>query len=168
MESKRNYAGSKKTNEPRTLGEILDGMFASNQPLARAARRRAAKAPLLPRWNRNTELCIDLKTVLHSDTYVRKGKTYHGLLRRDHDADIEEFRCRDAHFTFTEVEGPKLYKRNPHVFRGKYITVTRCPDGRLRLNFRPLPSGPGFQLERYALAVYHELLWALEGLVEED
>lgn len=120
-------------------------------------------------WQRCTELCVDLKTMLHSDSYVRKGKQYHGVLRRDHDADIDdEFRCRDAHFTFRETQAPKTYRHNPYVYRGEYITITRRQDGTLRLNFRLLPTGPGFKVERYAMGVANELMWALSGLVGED
>ena len=140
-------AGSRKSSEPRLVGSI-------------------AREVLLG-WNRTTELCVDLKTQLRSDTYVRKGKTYRGVLRRDHDADIEDFRCRDAHFTFIETVAPSDGKRNPHVFRGKYITITQRDDGTLRPNFRPLPNGPDFSAERYALGVANELMWALEGLVEK-
>ena len=77
-------------------------------------------------WHRNTDLAVDLKTILRSD------------------------------------------KRNPHVFRGRYITATRCDDGTPRLNFRPLPNGGrDFNLEHYALGVYNEICMALAGLIEE-
>ena len=36
-----------------------------------------------------------------------------------------------------------------------------------RLNFKELPAGADFNLERYALRVYNELCMALGGLVEE-
>lgn len=41
-------------------------------------------------------------------------------------------------------------------------------NGTYRPNFKPLKVGADFRLERYALGVYNELLWALEGLVEEE
>ncbi len=138
-------AGSAKSSEPRLLGSIISDM--------------------LPVWNRSTELCVDLKTQLRSDTFVRQGKDYRGVLRRDHDADIDDFRCRDAHFTFTETAAQSDDKRNPHVFLGQYITITRRPDGTLRPNFRPMPAG--IPAERYALGVSNELIWGLEGLLEE-
>jgi hypothetical protein len=58
-------------------------------------------------------------------------------------------------------------KRNPRVFRGKYISITRRDDGSLRLNFRPVKMDGDFSIERYAVGVSNELLWALEGLVEK-
>ena len=115
----------------------------------------------------NTELSVDLKTMLRSDRSMATGKEYQGVLRRDWDAEIDDFRCRDAHFTFTETEPQKDGKRNPHVFDGKYITVTRRADGSLRLNFKELKTGEGFRLEGYALGVYNEICMALGGLVEE-
>ena len=121
---------------------------------------------ILKGWHRNTDLAVDLKTVLRSDTSMRTGKEYQGVLRRDQDAEIEDFRCRDAHYTFVETL-PWTTKRNPHVFRGRYISITRRDDGSLRLNFKPIKIDEDFSIERYAIGVSNELLWALEGLVEE-
>ena len=60
------------------------------------------------------------------------------------------------------------WKRNPRVFNGEYITVTRRDDGALRPNFKPVKTGKGFGVVRYAMAVSNELLWALDGLVEKE
>lgn len=147
LDPKRIKAGTKRMKEPRLVGSIVTEM--------------------LQGWNRNTDLAVDLKTVLLSDTSMKTGKEYLGVLRRDQDACIEDFRCRDAHCTFIETVPPTAGKRNPHVFRGEYITITRRSDGSLRLNFRPQKMDRGFSVERYALGVCNELMWALEGLVEE-
>ena len=120
---------------------------------------------VLQGWNRSTELCCDVKTILHSDRTLKTGKDYQGVLRRDHGADIDEFRCRDAHYTFIEML-PWTAKRNPRLYKGKYITITRRPDGTLKPNFRPLPAN--MSVERYAFGVYIELHKALEGLIEEN
>ena len=121
---------------------------------------------ILKGWHRNTDLAVDLKTILHSDTYMKTGKEYQGVLRRDQDASIEDFRCRDAHYTFVETL-PWTTKRNPHVFRGRYISITRRDDGTLRPNFKPMKVGKDFSVYRYALGVFNELMWALEDLVEK-
>ena len=118
---------------------------------------------MLQGWHRNTELSVDLKTILRSDRRVQSGKDYQGILRRDVKSD--EF-YYDEHFTFTETM-PWSTKRNPHVFRGKYISVTRRDDGSLRLNFRPLKIDEDFSVYRYALGVFNELMWALEDLIEK-
>ena len=120
---------------------------------------------VLQGWNRSTELCCDVKTILHSDRTLKTGKDYQGVLRRDHGADIDEFRCRDAHYTFIEML-PWTMKRNPRLYKGKYITITRRPDGTLKPNFRPLPAN--MSVERYAFEVYRELRQALTGLIEEN
>ena len=140
-------AGSKRMKEPRLVGSIIEEM--------------------LQGWNRNTDLAVDLKTILRSDARIKTGKEYQGVLRRDHDADIEDFRCRDAHYTFVETLPQSAGKRNPHVFDGKFITVTRRDDGSLRPNFRPMKVDRDFSVYRYALGVFNELMWALEDLVEK-
>ena len=119
-------------------------------------------------WHRHTELSVDLKTMLRSDKRMQTGKEYQGVLRRDSDAFIDDFVCRDAHFTFVETVNQQRVKRNPRIFEGKYITVTRWADGSYHPNFRPMPIGDGFNVERYIAGVANELLCALEGLVEEE
>ena len=118
-------------------------------------------------WHKNTDLGCDVKTLLRSDVRMKVGKDYLGVLRLDSDAIVDEFLCRDSHYTFTETL-PWTMKRNPRVYAGKHITVTRRDDGSLRLNFRPLKTGYDFSIERYALGVYNEICMALEGLVEEE
>jgi hypothetical protein len=118
-------------------------------------------------WHRHTELSVDLKTMLRSDKRMQTGKEYQGVLRRDSDAFIDDFVCRDAHFTFVETL-PWTCQRNPRVFKGRYITITRRQDGTLRPNFRPVKMDAGFSPERYAAGVATELMWALEGLVGEN
>ena len=117
-------------------------------------------------WNRNTDLAVDLKTVLRSDRSMKLGKEYQGVLRLDQEGITDEYLSRDAHYTFVETL-PWTTKRNPRVFRGKYITITRRSDGSLRPNFRPMTVGRGFSVECYAFEVYRELYKGLNGFVEE-
>lgn len=119
---------------------------------------------VLQGWNRSTELCCDVKTILHSDRTLKTGKDYLGVLRRDTEAEVDEFLSRDPHYTFVETD-PWTSKRNPRLYKGKYITITRRPDGTLKPNFRPLPAN--MSVERYAFGVYIELHKALEGLIEK-
>lgn len=107
------------------------------------------------RRNNNTDLCVDLKTRLRHDRIAVIGKNYHGVLRHD----------EECHYTFTEAANAD--KRNPQVFCGNYITVTRRDDGTLRLNFRPKTMGPDFNAATYATDVANEILWALTGLLGE-
>ena len=115
-------------------------------------------------FNRNTHLGVNLKTMLRSENVMKVGKDYQGVLRRD--VECDEFRW-DEHFTFVETL-PWSMKRNPRVYNGRYISVTRQDNGNLRPNFKPMKMGDDFTLERYALGVYNELCMALGGLVEEN
>ena len=138
-------AGSKRMNEPRQVGSIVEEM--------------------LQGWNRNTELSVELKTILRNDRTMKTGKDYVGVLRRDREAEIDEFSSQDAHYSFIETVSAKCYRRNPHVFDGEHITITRRADGTLHPNFKPMPVG--MSVDNYAFEVYDELRQALKGLVEE-
>ena len=118
---------------------------------------------MLQGWHRNTELSVDLKTILSSDRRLKAGKDYHGILRRD--VDYDEFRT-DEHFTFVETL-PWSRKRNPRLFNGRYISITRQDDGTLRPNFKPMKVDEHFSVETYAFKVYLELHKALKGLIEK-
>ena len=162
--NKNSRVRSEKQYEPRIVGEILhDYLENSNEPLAVAYREHTTESEEQG-WNRNTHLGVDLKTLLRSDSKMKVGKDYQGILRRDEIC--EEFRY-DEHFTFVETLPPAPDKRNPQVFRGKYITITRRDDGTYRPNFRPMKVDADFSVERFAADVANELLWALEGLVGE-
>ena len=113
-------------------------------------------------WNNNTHLSVDLKTQLRSDRVAKTGKSYQGVLRRD--VFCEDF-CYEEHFTFVETVPQSAGKRNPQVYVGKYITITRRDDGTYRLNFRPLKVDADFSVERYALGLYNEICIALGGLI---
>lgn len=108
--------------------------------------------------NRNTDFCVDVKTILRNDSIAAIGKNYTGELTRD----------SEDHYTFLETLPPKVYQRNPRVFDGKYITVTRKKDGRLQPNFKPIKEWKGFSPANYAKGVANELLWAMESLLEKE
>lgn len=183
-------AGSKKTDEPRLIGDILAEMFSSNSPLAKAisqsvashkyataewkadtedadAERKAADAERKAAdadnsgWFRNTELCSDIKTYLCFDRIAKIGKVYKGLLRRDSDEHFSFFECRPSASAYVSI-------RNPHVFEGKYINVTRrLMDGHIRFNFKEVDFGGRFNPMSYAIGVMTEILKAFKCLGEE-
>ena len=97
-------------------------------------------------------LGIDLWTQLRADPQPRLGKPYHGrLVVRD---------TGDA--LFTEDPPAKPQRRNPRIFDGRYVTLTRREgDGYLRLNFKELPFPPGLDDEAYAHGVGQEVKEAL-------
>ncbi len=114
----------------------------------------------------NTELGCDLKTKLQNDVLMKPGKEYSGILRRDETN--EKYGFDDSHFTFIETLPPTACKRNPRLFDGEHITVTRRDDGSLRPNFKPIKMDRSFTVDGYALAVCNELRQALKGLVGES
>ena len=147
--NKRTRVGSEEQYGPRPAGEVLhDFSKNSNEPQAAAYPKR---------FYPNTELAVDLKLLTNQPGRMPEGAYFNGVLRRD----------GEQHFTFIQTLPPTAGKRNPHVYEGRYITVTRREDGSLRLNFKELKMGAGFKVERYALGVYNELCMALEGLIEE-
>lgn len=171
--TKKNYrAGSRNSNEPRLIGDILAEMFSSNSPLAKAIRQSVASHKYADAegkaaaegnsgWFRNTELCSDIKTYLCFDRIAKIGKVYKGLLRRD----------SDDHFSFLECRrsaSANAIIRNPHVFEGKYINVTRrMKDGHIRFNFKEVDFGGRFNPMSFAIGVMKEIIMAFKCLGEE-
>ena len=74
-------------------------------------------------------------------------------------------RDKEGHYSFVETIGLTDGKRNPHVFFGRHITITRRDDGTYRLNFKPLKMDADFSVDIFAIEVYEELRKALKGLV---
>ena len=113
-------------------------------------------------WYHNTALCVNLKTILRSDRKMKSEKEYPGVLRLD--VECEEFRY-DEHYTFVETLPPTAGKRNPRVFEGEHITVTRRDDGSPHPNFKELRVDKDFSIDGYALEVANEIRQALTGLI---
>lgn len=176
-------AGSKKTDEPRLIGDILAEMFSSGSPLACGYRLSAAsheyaaaegkadaedadaevKAAVEGQsgWFFNTELCSDIKTYLCFDRIAKIGKVYKGLLRRDSDDHFSFFECRCS-------ASANAIIRNPHVFEGKYINVTRrLMDGHIRFNFKEVDFGGRFNPMSFAIGVMKEIIMAFKCLGKE-
>lgn len=171
-------AGSTTCNEPRLVGDILAEMLSSDSLFVKAFRhctashedaaaegqaddaRSRTTVSVVKGWYRNTDLCMDVKTFLRDDRYTKIGKDYTGLLRRD----------SDDHYLFVETEQPAsaACKRNPRLFEGKYISVTRrLRDGHVRFNFKEVDFGVGFNPLSFAVGVMREILKALRCLGEE-
>ena len=176
-------AGSRNSNEPRLIGDILAEMFSSKSPLAKGIRQSVAshkyadaerkadtkdadsegKAAAAGNsgWFRNTELCSDIKTYLCFDRIAKIGKVYKGLLHRDSDDHFSFFECRCS-------ASANAIIRNPHVFEGKYINVTRrLMDGHIRFNFKEVDFGGRFNPMSFAIGVMKEIIMAFKCLGEE-
>ncbi len=142
-------------------------MFTSKKMKMMEEKNKQSKSASPNGWHANTDLGCDVKTLLHRDVRMQVGKNYQGILKLDSDVIVDDFLYRDAHYTFVETAPLTAGKRNPHLFDGEYITLTRRDDGSLRLNFRELKMGAGFIAERFALGVFNEICLALGGLVGE-
>ena len=113
--------GSEEKYGPRPAGEILQNQLeTSNEPLAVAYRERNGEAP---GWHRNTELCVDLKTLLRSDSRLEAGKSYTGVLRRD--VECEEFNLRST----SCLSRPSLKPLKSATRSFLEENLSRLPDG---------------------------------------
>ena len=115
----------------------------------------------------NMEFCIDLKTKLQNDVLMKPGKDYPGILRRE--IPSEDSGLIDNHYTFIETLLQSSVKRNPRVFAGKYVTITRKDDGSYRPNLKQMPKlGANLSVDNYAFEVYRELRQGLKCLLGEE
>ena len=112
-------------------------------------------------WNHNTELCIDLKTILTSDRRVKMRKDYRGVLTRD----------GREHFTFieeaSEMKRATVVSRNPIVYAGACINVHRRDDGSLYPTFRHPQLSTFYTFRDFCREAAEELLM-MAGLGEEE
>ena len=108
-------------------------------------------------FNRNTELCVDLKTILTSDRKAKQFKDYRGVLTRD----------GREHFTFLE-EAPerKTTKHNPYVYKGYSINVHRRDDGTIYPTFRQPQYTRFYSFRDFCREAAEELLMVV-SLLEE-
>ena len=137
-------AGSRESQGPRLVGSIISDM--------------------LHGWNCNTALGVNLKTLLSSDRVMRPEKEYRGVLRRD--MEVDDF-YYDEHYTFIGTKPLTPGKRNPRVFNGEFISVTRWDDGSLHPNFNRPVLTEEFSFRDYCLAAVQELLTII-GLLDEE
>ncbi len=167
MATKRFVNRPSDSHEPKAVGVILQGVLCSDSHLANGYRRfrealaeeeaEASSEALFKGFYPNTELGVDLKLITRERGRMRVGAYLNGIITRDD----------EDHYCFTQTQPQSAGKRNPHLFDGQYITVTRRDDGSLRLNFKELRRGAGFSVERFSFGVYRELYGALKGLIEE-
>ena len=112
---------------------------------------------MIKRMKSNTICCVDVKTFLHKDPVMKAGKPYVGVLTQD-GAD---------HLRFEEGKTVRSdYKRNPHVFEGDLITVTKRDNGSYRINYKDANIGSDLSVDGYAIMVCNEIREAFKGLVE--
>ena len=97
---------------------------------------------------------MDVKTLLRTDGATKVGKNYRGVLMRD----------GEDHYTFLESL-PATVKRNPHVYRGKRINVSRADDGTLYPTFNRPGYTEDFTFRDFCREAAEELIM-VTGLIE--
>lgn len=165
-------AGSQEQKEPRLLGSIVKEMLHGNSPLAKGYRQYIASQENEKTeeqgWHRNTELGVDVKTLLRSDKRLLLNKEYSGILRLDVEADIDEFSSHDAHMTFIEATlTSSAGRRNVCIYEGRHITCTKRLNSTARLNFKSLKQDAYSDIDNFATEVANEIREALNCLIEK-
>lgn len=104
------------------------------------------------RMIKNTNLCVDLKTVLQRDALLFEGQPYNGVLTRD----------SSDHYLFEEAARGVRHPRNPKLFDGEYISLVHMQNGRYQFHMRTINVEAVRNNEELALKVYNELLNAFK------
>lgn len=99
---------------------------------------------------KNTNLCVDLKTVLQDDALLQEGKCYNGVLTRD----------AEDHFRFEETIRKGRAPRNPKLFDGKYLSMVRMQNGKYQLHLKTMDET--LDRDKFAFGVYSEIINALK------
>lgn len=100
---------------------------------------------------KNNCLCIDLKTVMQQDALLEKGKCYTGVLSR----------TDEEHYRFEESIRRARAPRNPKLFDGNHISMTRMMNGKYQLHLKTMEAA-AIEPAKYAFEVYGEILDALK------
>ena len=100
---------------------------------------------------KNTNLCVDLKTVLQHDTVLSEGMPYNGVLTRD----------SDDHYLFEEaVRYNRHVRRNPKLFDGEFVSLVHMQNGRYQCHMKTINASSITNRQELAFKVYTELLTA--------
>ena len=100
---------------------------------------------------KNTNLCVDLKTVMQKDAHLVEGQCYTGVLTRD----------REDHYVFEESCQHRSCQRNPKLFDGQYCSLVHMQNGRYQIHLRTINASAIADRNQLAFNVYSELLNAL-------
>ena len=101
---------------------------------------------------KNTNLCVDLKTVMQSDAHLVKGQPYNGLLTRD----------GEDHFIFEESCHRSRCPRNPKLFDGNYCSLVHMQNGKYQIHMKTINASAIADRSQLAFNVYSELLTAFK------
>lgn len=154
LKIKKRPSGSK--NEPMAISEVLIEYFASDEPIARAYRKRLFKE-VFP----DTHLDVDLKLLTPKPGRMPVGAQWKGTLWHD----------GEEHFTFVKdnlLKRKMTIRRNPLVFSGRCTNVHQLPDNTLRLEFNHPQFTESFTFRDFCVAAAQELLTIAQLFGEEN
>lgn len=101
---------------------------------------------------KNTNLCVDLKTLMQNDALLVEGQSYNGILTRD----------AEDHYVFEEAIRKGRTPRNPKLFDGDYISLVRMQNGKYQCHLKTFdPCGSG-DAKELAFKVYSEMISAFK------
>ncbi|MCQ2223949.1 MAG: hypothetical protein MJZ35_09210 [Bacteroidaceae bacterium] len=103
---------------------------------------------------KNTNLCVNLKTIMQHDAILSEGQCYRGVLTRDAE---NHYLFEEATHTLTDRHG----QRNPKLFDGDYCSLVHMQNGRYQVHMKTITAGKDLDCNALAFAVYSELLNAL-------
>ena len=101
---------------------------------------------------KNSNLCVDLKTVMQRDAHLIQGQSYPGVLTRD----------GDEHFIFEESIQRKSCQRNPKLFDGNYCSLVHMQNGKYQIHMKTINASAIEDRRELAFNVYTELLTAFD------
>lgn len=102
--------------------------------------------------NKNTNLCVDLKTIMQEDVLLTEGQCYRGCLTRD----------GEDHYLFEEEAHTigHRHKRNPKLYDGKFVSLVHMQNGKYQVHMRTIDASSSVDKKDLAFSVYNELLAA--------
>jgi hypothetical protein len=98
-------------------------------------------------------LCVDLKAVTE-ETCFEPQESRTGLLTM----------LDEDHFLFYEA-ARKSNKRNPRLWSGKTLNISKKPDGSLSVNFKPMILDDDASMLKVAGSIYRDLMAAKRDLL---
>jgi len=99
---------------------------------------------------KNTNLCVDLKTVMQNVIILPEGCTFYGALTRD----------GVDHYRFEEAVRKNVPKRNPKIFDGNYLSLVHMQNGKYKCHMKTITASPDLNAYQLATKVFNELIQA--------
>lgn len=101
---------------------------------------------------KNTNLCVNLKTFMHKDVLLVEGKSYNGILTRN----------AEDYYVFEETVRKGRAPRNPKLFDGDYISLVRMQNGKYQCHFKTFDPCDSDDAKELAFKVYAEMINAFK------